>query len=300
MSRFPTTLSDSIFLSNTAICQLKISPTIHKLLPLITHRLHCRPNAVTTFCSRMYVDDLLPEDDSGIPPFIVPYDDPKKEFASVYKINCLHDVWKSFVEKRDISTFLSTADAHRAFYCKQFFNDQQFEAQLYERQIVENDVLHLCSQLALFNSEFLHCAPDYFNPLVRRRDDLQTDDMMWQRQLGWKILDHQDPQHVPHFARVFDDGEIWLAHQHRQLLAYPGYLPTVGICLTEGVYSIDPRLHLPNPPTLPNSLMDPNAKLDVKSTVFYNPELLRIDVRMKCTEIGRELIISFQPNCWVS
>ena len=294
--RFPKNLSDSNFLPNTAICRLKISATFHKLLHLFPQRLHCRPNAVTTFCSRTYVHHLHPPREPEIPAFMIPYDDLKEEFASIFKIHCLSDLWSAFVKQHDFSTLLSSTDGFKTFSCKNLLNARRLQAQLYERQIVENDILHICSQLTLFDSEFLHCAPDFYEPPISRREDFQTDDMMWHRQLGWKILDHQDPQIAPHFARILDDGEIWLTHQHRHYLAHPGYIPMVECVLNEGVYSVHPELHLPNPPTLPNSLMDPNAKLDIKSTIYYNPELLRIDVSMKCTEIGRELVISFQPN----
>ena len=228
--------------------------------------------------------------------------------SQIYRFDRLQHIWRAFLDENE-STFLNASCSGEDPILGQVHFDYEFEGQhfianLFERHINTASAQYLGLRLYFPNNEFL--VPPFFNKHYIREHAPEKDDMKWQRQLGWDILDHQDPSIDALFSPMFDFGETWMARMRQNICsrsvadscldstdAPNPYFKKISYRPLSAAYD--------HPAGLQLALNDPNrihgvVDSSIVYNIFFNIELGRIDVQILCPEIARELVLSFEPE----
>ena len=240
---------------------------------------------------------------------------PNEDFASVLSLNFrferIIDIWRSFLEEHESNIFkasslgLSASILPLKTLCHSFEKDRHI-VRMFERHIDGLDDLHSC-WIYFRNELFLVSEPKSY-PIVYPDDRNARDnnDMVWHKELGWEILDHQNPEIEHLFAPIFDYGETWMSEMYESSTCEETSYTSSSSSLQSPSSSFTPAEHyssssLPSSSFIGSSIPQSETSSTkrpstVGYTVFYNIERLRIDIRVLDRSIKRELVISFAPN----
>ena len=238
------------------------------------------------------------------PSYPLPFEDLEANLSLVFNFYQLKLIWNAFIsqDKADFFNVKKNRSGNFSGIYTYKFENYYFNYWLDERY-VDRGTGYVSSRIYFPNDHFLNWFPRPhrdFESMLSVVSIPTVDSMNWHKQLGWEILDHQDPQFDSVFSPIFDFGEKWMiqkrsiycldkdGHSHRSLNT-SGEMESDSLsgCATHSSSSSHDMLISETATSKSNNVV---------FNVFYNIDLLRIDVRILDPGIQHELVLSFMPE----